>query len=110
MKYSAIVSPIFLWHFLYAVVHILFVLSRKNYATKHIQYYDDVICLIKRKLLLYNFFFSFLSVLLTSGNLASSSTQNGHKGTSFQGDSSAIASPARRSEVSPIQSHVSVYF
>ncbi|XP_037049316.1 serine-rich adhesin for platelets isoform X2 [Bradysia coprophila] len=43
-----------------------------------------------------------------TSNLAPSTTSNGHKGTSFQGDSSsAIASPARRSEVSPIQNHKS---
>lgn len=35
------------------------------------------------------------------------STQNGHKGIQNQGDAT-ISSPARRSEVSPIQSHVSV--
>lgn len=44
----------------------------------------------------------------TSGNLVTSiSTQNGHKGSSSQGDGT-IASPARRSEVSPIQYHVSI--
>lgn len=44
-----------------------------------------------------------------SGNLAPSSAQNGHKGSSYQGcESPNIASPARRSEVSPIQSHVSI--
>lgn len=73
--------------------------------TIYIQYHDNV---NKTETFVITCFF--FSVLLTSGNLASSSTQNGHKGTSFQGDSSAIASPARRSEVSPIQSHVSVYF
>lgn len=46
-----------------------------------------------------------------SGNLAPSTAQNGHKGSSYQGgDSPAIASPARRSEVSPIQSHVSKHY
>lgn len=46
-----------------------------------------------------------------SGNLAPSTAQNGHKGSTYQGgDSPAIASPARRSEVSPIQSHVSKHY
>lgn len=47
-----------------------------------------------------------------SGNLVTSinNTQNGHKGiSSNQGDSSVVGSPARRSEVSPIQNHVSTY-
>lgn len=48
----------------------------------------------------------------TSGNLVTSinNTQNGHKGiSSNQGDSSVVGSPARRSEVSPIQNHVSTH-
>lgn len=47
----------------------------------------------------------------TSGNLVTStSAQNGHKGTSSQGDGGIIGSPARRSEVSPIQYHVSTQY
>lgn len=48
----------------------------------------------------------------SSGNFVTSinNTQNGHKGiSSNQGDSSVVGSPARRSEVSPIQNHVSTH-
>lgn len=65
---------------------------------------------IKTKLMYFSFHFYVCPQLGNSSNLASSNTQNGHKANSYQGgDSPAIASPARRSEVSPIQNHVSTH-
>lgn len=57
----------------------------------------------KNKLFIYND----NHFLIQSNN--STNTPNGHKGTTYQGDST-LGSPARRCEVSPIQNHVSIPF
>lgn len=76
-------------------------ISTESHVVAH-----KTITIMMMKLMPYDFFL-FLFTYWNSSNLAPSSTSNGHKGTSFQGDSSTISSPARRSEVSPIQNHVS---
>lgn len=44
---------------------------------------------------------------LNSGNVISQHIPNDHKGAVFQNETTSISSPARRSEISPIQNHVS---
>lgn len=51
--------------------------------------------------------FSFFTILSLHSNLVSQSTSNDYKGAVYQNETS-ISSPARRSEVSPIQNHVSI--